>query len=230
MKKIERLLFYSLFILLALWSCTKDTIPIDATPIVVGSDFTGVCFESEILPIMVSNCGNTTCHNSIDREEGLDYTTFEGIVKSVNLSKPTESELIEYLRAEEADEIMPPAPQNPLKQAQINLLIQWIEEGAQNTVVCSKLSCENISEVSFSKDVLPILENNCQGCHSTNAASANYAYDTYDQVLKSVNDGSLAGTIQHLPNWDAMPRNRDKMSACEIDHVLIWIGEGALDN
>lgn len=127
--------------------------------------------------------------------------------------------------AGEADEIMPLAPHKPLKQAQINLLIQWIEEGAQSTIACSRLSCENISKVSFQMDILSILENNRQGCHSTNSV-----YDTYEQVLISVNDGSLAGTIQYSPNWHAMPRNRDKMSVCEIDCLLIWITKGALDN
>lgn len=49
-------------------------------------------------------------------------------------------------------------------------------------------------------------------------------------VIKSVNDGSLTGTIQHAPNWESMSRNRDKMSDCEVEHLLVWIREGALDN
>ena len=36
--------------------------------------------------------------------------------------------------------------------------------------------------------------------------------------------------IQHVPNCGPMPRNKDKMSDCEIEQLLVWIGKGALDN
>ena len=40
-----------------------------------------VCFESEVLPIFVTYCSTPGCHNSIDREEDYDLTSYAGIMQ-----------------------------------------------------------------------------------------------------------------------------------------------------
>ena len=43
-------------------------------------DLRGVCFDSDVLPIFQSNCTQSGCHNSQDRKEGYDLTSYESIV------------------------------------------------------------------------------------------------------------------------------------------------------
>jgi hypothetical protein len=82
----------------------------------------------------------------------------------------------------------------------------------------------------FSADVLPILNNKCNDCHAGNSASAGIKLDTYAEVLKYVNDGSLMGSINHSPGFSAMPKNSGKMSSCQIEQIQNWINSGKLNN
>lgn len=47
-----------------------------------------ICFQENILPIFVSNCAMTGCHNSIDKAEEYDFSNYEGIMKGVEPKHP----------------------------------------------------------------------------------------------------------------------------------------------
>lgn len=82
----------------------------------------------------------------------------------------------------------------------------------------------------FSADVLPILNKKCNNCHGGSSPSAGIKLDTYPEVLKYVNNGSLMGSINHLSGFSPMPKNTGKMSQCEIDQIQNWINSGKLNN
>lgn len=90
-------------------------------------------FSQAIAPLLATECLN--CHGS-RRRGGLDMRSIDGLLK-VGRSKqapvvpgvPAESLLIEVVRGQHSDiEQMP--PDEPLDDAQIALLVRWIEEGA----------------------------------------------------------------------------------------------------
>ena len=190
----------------------------------------GICFETEILPLLVSRCGNSGCHNAIDKEEGIDLTSYEGIRKEVKPGDPSDSEIIEYMY-EKGEDAMPPSPAESLRTEQIKLIEDWISDGAKNTTNCIPAGpCEINTPVSFKNDVLPIIDNYCYGCHSTSDPQGGYSFTTYDETLKSVNDGTLLGSIRFDNGYEAMPENSNKMPTCNIDLIRIWIEEGAMDN
>ncbi|MFY8185634.1 MAG: hypothetical protein ACOVLD_06160, partial [Bacteroidia bacterium] len=55
----------------SLTTCTKDVyVP-------------NTCFKEDILPIFVSNCTMSGCHNSIDKKEGYDLSNYDGIMTGV---------------------------------------------------------------------------------------------------------------------------------------------------
>ena len=43
-------------------------------------------------------------------------------------------------------------------------------------------------------------------------------------------DIQLFGAINHLPNFQPMPRNAPKLSDCKIDQIQIWIENGTPNN
>ncbi len=190
----------------------------------------GICFETEILPLMVSRCGSSGCHNAIDRADGIDLTSYEAILKEVKPGDPGDSEIIEYMY-ETGEDAMPPSPAEPLKNEQIKLIENWISSGAANTVNCAGIgSCNVNSPISFNRDVLPIIDNYCFGCHNTADPQGGYSYSTHNETLKSVNDGTLMGSIRFETGYEAMPENSNKMPSCDIDLIRLWIDEGAMDN
>ena len=90
-------------------------------------------------------------------------------------------------------------------------------------------SCDT-SAVSYSSTILPILQNQCLGCHSANANSGSVNLEGYAQVKIYVDNGKLLGSIQHGSGYSPMPKDQPKMEPCTINRVASWISAGALNN
>lgn len=112
-------------------NCTYEQVTPDT-----GTTTTGVCFETDILPIFQTNCTQSKCHNAKDRKEGYDLTNYAGIMRGIFPGNHQRSHIYESL-VDNGDDIMPPPPYNPLDKASISLIVKWIQEGAPNTSNCS---------------------------------------------------------------------------------------------
>lgn len=191
-------------------------------------DLRGVCFESDVLPIFQSNCTQSGCHNSQDRREGYDLTSYDNIVsRGIKPGDYKGSKIYEALVS--IGGRMPQAPYNRLSDAQITLIALWIKEGAQHTVCSDSTAC-NTSDTKFSTAVSPILQTYCNGCHGGSAPQGNVNYNTYAGVKTTVTNGKLMGSIQHASGYSAMPQNANKLSDCKISIIQAWIDAGAPNN
>ncbi len=97
----------------------------------------------------------------------------------------------------------------------------------QTTVNC------DTTTVGFNAAILPILQTNCNNCHSSQSAAssgANIVLDNYNAVKIHVNNSSLLNSILQNGKASAMPKNSVKMDACSINKVTAWINKGALNN
>lgn len=86
------------------------------------------------------------------------------------------------------------------------------------------------SNLSFSQEILPLLDQRCNNCHSVTSAFGSVVLDSYDSVQVYVQDGSLIGSIRHEAPYSAMPPNQGKIPDCEIAQISTWINEGAPNN
>jgi hypothetical protein len=78
-----------------------------------------------------------------------------------------------------------------------------------------------------------IIVPNCNSCHSTTTAASsggNIALDSYDKLVAQANTGKLVGDIKHLPGYNAMPQNGNKLSDCNISNIEYWIAKGTPNN
>ncbi len=216
MKK-SKLFIWCLIGFLSWSSCTNEYL----------QDVNDVCFESDVLPIFISNCTQSGCHNSTDKERGYDLSSYESIIsRGIEAGNYKNSEVYQSLVS--IAERMP-YEKDPLSDKQISTIALWIEQGAENTTCTNNTTCDT-SSVTFSQTVMPILENYCVGCHSGAAPSGSIGLENYTGVLVTVNDGSLLGSIKHLSGFTAMPQNADALSSCEIAKIERWINDGAQDN
>jgi hypothetical protein len=126
---------------------------------------------------------------------------------------------------------MPPEGSPRLTQAQIDTILKWYNEGARNTTCPDTPGGCDTSNVSYQRTLTVVLQNNCVGCH-TGATTVNRNVDlsTYDGVKRVVVDGRLAGSIEQMSGFVAMPQNGDKLSDCLIRQIKAWINKGALNN
>jgi len=105
-----------------------------------------------------------------------------------------------------------------------------------------------LQQVSYKQDVHPILESNCNGCHT---APSGYGYqksglkmDTYPSLMKGTFYGPViiagdsrrsifnklvegrAGQLQKILHQ----QNKKNISEVEVETLKNWVNQGALDN
>ncbi len=89
-----------------------------------------------------------------------------------------------------------------------------------------------IATVSFSGDVLPIFTSNCTGCHSSANATNGIALDTYANVTAGraivAGNADRSRVVREIQSGRMPPGG--KLSSADIQKIVDWINQGALDN
>ena len=88
----------------------------------------------------------------------------------------------------------------------------------------------NTTDVTYSEDVVSILQSNCLSCHNDLSEQGGVNLDGYDNLIPYVEDGSFMGSIRHEEGWEPMPLTGGMISSCSIDKLQAWIDAGALNN
>ena len=188
-----------------------------------------IYFKQQVLPILISNCAMSSCHDDASHQDGVILTSYEKVMSTgdVRSGRPESSDLYNVLIENDPNKRMPRPPQNPLSPLQIQIIYKWIQQGALN------LSCNNLCDVNnftFSGAIRTMISNKCQGCHSGGSPQGGIDLSTYTGVKARVLDGKLWGAINHLPGFSPMPKNGAKLSDCEITQFRKWMDAGALNN
>ena len=87
------------------------------------------------------------------------------------------------------------------------------------------------SQITFYKDVLPVLQKNCQGCHRPGEA-APMSFLTYDQTRPWAKAMKQAVLTKQMPPWFADPHygkfaNDRTLSQADIETLVSWADTGA---
>lgn len=189
-----------------------------------------VCFTRDILPLLQSNCATSGCHDAQTQQDGVYLGSFDGIREEVAPGNPGDSKLYDMITESKEDERMPPMPRPRLSQSQIDLIRKWIEEGAQNTT-CASTGCDTVN-VTFTKNISPILQQQCLSCHSNAATGGSVLLNSYENVKAVASDqsrgpeGRLYGALSHMPAYSPMPKGGSKLDNCKIRQIELWIQAG----
>lgn len=93
------------------------------------------------------------------------------------------------------------------------------------------------TEVSYAKDIQPILESRCGSCHMGEFVSEGLHMDTYESLMEGSDHGPVivpgdAGEsilVQQLVKGK-MPKRGPKLTPTQIQLIADWIEAGALNN
>lgn len=91
--------------------------------------------------------------------------------------------------------------------------------------------------VSFTNDVLPILQNRCRNCHGGNQTEEGLVLLTYDDVMKGSDNGLVVTPgnainsllVEVVVNQD-MPKRGPKLTPAQVQLLTDWANQGALNN
>lgn len=97
---------------------------------------------SNVQTIFNGNCATSGCHNSSTQQNGVDLSSYDAAMNSVGSQYGTEvikpndadgSPLVDKISSDNPQYgVRMPKDRAPLSSDQINLIRQWINEGAQN--------------------------------------------------------------------------------------------------
>ncbi len=211
---------------------TMDTTVVDTMGNDVPCDPDIVYFETDILPLLNSNCAFSGCHDAASAEDGVVLETYESVIATADVEpfNLEDSEIYEVLIDDDLGDRMPPSPTPPLDQDQIQLIALWILQGGENLFCNPDLEPCDSESVSYSTTVEPIVSLYCVGCHSGNPPSGGIDLSTYSGLKTVADAGRLVGAISWEDDYENMPRNGDQLPNCELDQIKAWVEEGALNN
>lgn len=198
---------------------------------------TGVCnpdsvyFQNQILPILVSNCTESGCHNAQDHEDGVVLTSFQSLVSTVENATQNdlhENKLMRMILETDPDDRMPPPPNAPLSAAQIQLLQTWLAQGAQNNACDENAGGCDLADARFSTFIQPLVQTKCQGCHSGNNPQGGIQLTNYNEIKAVALNGKLYASVTRTSNW--MPKGGARLDDCNIQKIQAWVQAGAPQN
>lgn len=237
--------FAALLLGLGIFSCTTEPILIEVPGGPITTDTTEmveiisiieedlcdnevISFQYQVLPILVAGCAYSGCHDTQSHEDGIILESYNQIKREVEAGDPNDSEIYKSMTENpNDDDFMPPSPAIPMTGEQIDIIRQWILQGANNTDC--KVAC-NSEETSFSANIFPLIQDQCLGCHQPTNALGDINLSDYAHVRTFAANGLLMGSIKHDAGYDAMPPTGNKMTDCQIAQIQNWISEGAQDN
>jgi hypothetical protein len=181
-----------------------------------------VCFNTQILPLIINNCATTGCHDATSRVEGLNLTNYTAIRKMVN-PITMKGSLLTVTQSTGRNR-MPPAPMAPMDTTAINLIKKWMGQGALNRV-CTDSPCDS-SNVTYRAKISTLIHTNCKGCHQSSNAGGGVNLENYNLVKTSIQSGKFMCTIYQNSGCSPMPKGGLKLSKCDIRLIEIWIENG----
>src|SRR5215470_659435 len=98
-------------------------------------------------------------------------------------------------------------------------------------VITAAMSAPAQTKPTFTKDVAPVLQRNCQTCHRPGQA-APFSMLTYEQVRPWAKAIKEAVIQRKMPPWFADPQfghfaNNPSLAKAEIDTLVGWVDGGA---
>lgn len=184
-----------------------------------------ICFTNVILPVFETNCASTGCHDAITHEEGYNLTSYARIVsRGIVPGNGLESEIYKSIIRTDEDR-MPPPSRTALTAAEKASILQWINEGANNTTCTT--SCDT-TQFTFTA-INGIILKSCVGCHSGATASSGVRLDSYSYVQSEGISGRLMDVIYQTNNRPLMPPS-GSLTSCQKTQLRKWVAAGCLNN
>ncbi|MCU0427555.1 MAG: hypothetical protein MUF71_18225 [Candidatus Kapabacteria bacterium] len=88
--------------------------------------------------------------------------------------------------------------------------------------------CDTVN-VSYSRTIQPLLQNNCYSCHSNAIQTVGVNLQGYENVKRFADATLLVGVTSRLPGYAEMPPP-GPLSDCNKRIIRAWVNQGAKNN
>lgn len=186
------------------------------------------CFSRDVLPVMLSSCAISGCHDATTAAEGIRLTSFQTVMQGgVTPYSPSNSKLYRVISKPSGDgDLMPPSPYQKLPQPVIDSISRWILLGAKNEN-CA-LPCDTLNTITYTTHLASIIQSSCVSCHSGGGPSGGILLTNYAEVVASANTGKLIPAINRSGSAPMPPSN--SLTKCQIRQFELWSLNGKPQN
>lgn len=208
----------------------------------------GISFVDEVAPILVRRCGN--CHVSRSRGQ-FGMPTFDALTDA-GVVEPGESDASHMLELIREGEM--PKGGGKVSEEELATLTAWVDAGAKfdgddptaplgtlgasgQPAMVELQQATGHEKVHFSKDLAPVIVENCFPCHSTTQPSARLSLSTFRGLLRGGNNGPIVDLndvamsllLRKLRGMEGqrMPLRKPALDPAVIAKFETWISEGA---
>jgi hypothetical protein len=182
---------------------------------IMSSLFSQVDYASQIQPILNANC--TTCHYSSGGMGSLNLTSFSelmsGGVSGPSIVAGDHQNSLLYQRI-----VLPPGtdgnmpPNVPLSQSQIDIIAQWIDQGA-SLQISDNISISPEKHILYQNYPNPFNPNTTLSYTLSQAGFVNITiYDMAGNTIKTITNGSQNAGLKKV-DWNATNDNNEPVSA-----------------
>ncbi len=229
--KLNNLLIILFGSALLIYGCSSDDSPEPDEPLDPSvytfseeCDQDSVYFVNQVLPIMVTYCANSGCHDPVSAEAGLNLTTYAGITEGNRVihGSPSQSQIFQRITSTNPNLKMPPEGYAAPDERQIEIIRKWIEQEGRNNECAESCSKEGIT---YTAQVREIIADYCAGCHGGDNPEGELALQTYEEVRTIGASGALVGTIRRHTGFIPMPLY-GSMKDCKVDQIVTWVNDG----
>jgi len=227
---MKKILIASLFALALFAGCVHEfdhpldgtgTLPNDTTTVYVNPhpcDPDTVYFTNDILPFITSNCAMSGCHDASPAGEPDPYTTYSQI-------RNDRGDILNEMQ----DGNMPPANSGvSISAAQIQMFQTWMSQGALNNSCIA--DCDPNVAPTFAAVIHPVIQNNCQGCHSGSSPSGGVSLTDWTSISNAGLNGNLVNCLSGTNGVSIMPPNSGGLPTCVQTQITTWVSAGAPNN
>ena len=205
-------------------------------------------YTKDILPIFTSSC--LDCHGPDENRRMLNlrFDTQDFLSSHIVAGDPESSLLFQRISEDDMIRVMPPSSSGrTLTQQQIQIVRDWIEGGAPwgedlNETQRADLVQAAERQVVFTREVRPILSRNCFQCHGPDEENRQMGLRLDTPEGFAGDRGNFGGPVV-IPGNAAdsllfqritaeaenfrMPRDREALTADEVETIRLWINQGA---
>ena len=106
-----------------------------------------------------------------------------------------------------------------------------------SSTVASSSNSGSTKDVSFAKDILPILQNSCVSCHGGDKTSAGLDMKAYASVMAGSQKGQVIvpgdasnSLLIKLVQSGKMPKRKAPLTQDQLKLLIDWVNSGAKNN
>lgn len=202
-----------------------------------------VDFAKQVKPLLEGAC--THCHGEKEHKGDLKMITLEDMKKGgengpglVPGDLKKSAIYTSLLLTEDDDDVMPPKKEGKLVKEQIDIIKQWIEQGADWP---AGVTLSETPRANFVKHIQPLLEENCLSCHTPEkhkgdwiASTKKQAFETGENKPNIVPFDIAKSAVYRLTTLaanddDLMPPKKSggPLGKDQITMLKLWILQGA---